>query len=356
MTKKFIGLAKDDDTLKKVIVEKYDVLKDFMASYEEVLNSSSSTSSSLTTSSSTSMPDLSTDDLDELFDELLDELEYSKNDFEEMDGAVKVTIYSDKKNEPVKVEIELLEEEDDDEGYVIFTKEIEKGKDTYTIDLSMFTKTIDNPVDYSSSTSSYSSSYSTKSSSSASSMIDSVASSISAIKIVDEYEEKSEDSRKGTLTISMKTTESKYQDVLTADYELIDSESEEKIQLSVSTPLQSSISLDLLFDVTGLDTDTKNVKFSLEGKYTSYSISMNVEGTIKAGANIPTLTSTNSVDVLTLKEEELKTLVTQMVNNAANNLPGKLSTFGINVSKYKILSILPAEPVTAPAAEEQPAA
>ena len=336
MTKKFIGMAKDDDTLKKVMAEKYDVIKDFMASYEEVLNSSSSVSSSLTTSS-TSMPDLSTDDIDDLFDELLDELEDSKDAFEEMDGAV-------------KVEIALLEDEDDDEGNVIFTKEKEKGKDTYTIDLSMFT----NASKSNSTTSSYTSSYSTTSKSSASSMIDSVANSITGIKVVDEYEEKSKDSRKGTLTISMKTTGSKYQDVVTVDYEIVDSESEEKIKLSVSTPLQSSISLDLLFDVTGLDTDTKNVKFSLEGKYTSYSVSMNIEGTIKAGANIPTLTSANSVDVLTLKEEELKTLFTQIVNNAANNLPGKLSTFGINVSKDKILSILPAAPAEPAVVETAP--
>ena len=349
MTKKFIGMAKDDDTLKKVMAEKYDVIKDFMASYEEVLNSSSSVSSSLTTSS-TSMPDLSTDDIDDLFDELLDELEDSEDSFKEMDGAVKVTIYSDKKNNPVKVEISVLEDEDDDEGTVIFTKEIEKGKDTYTIDLSMFT----NASNSSSTTSSYTSSYSTTSKSSASSMIDSVANSITGIKVVDEYEEKSKDSRKGTLTISMKTTGSKYQDVVTVDYEIVDSESEEKIKLSVSTPLQSSISLDLLFDVTGLDTDTKNVKFSLEGKYTSYSVSMNIEGTIKAGANIPTLTSANSVDVLTLKEEELKTLFTQIVNNAANNLPGKLSTFGINVSKDKILSILPAAPAEPAVVETAP--
>lgn len=349
ITKKFIGMAKDDDTLKKVMVEKYDVIKDFMASYEEVLNSSSSVSSSLTTSS-TSMPDLSTDDIDDLFDELLDQLEDSEDSLKEMDGAVKVTIYSDKKNNPVKVEIAVLEDEDDDEGTVIFTKEIEKGKDTYTIDFSKFINTSKS----NSTTSSYTSPYSTTSSSSTSSMINSVANSITGIKIVDEYEEKSKDSRKGTLTISMKTTGSKYQDVVTVDYEIIDSESEEKIKLSVSTPLQSSISLDLLFDVTGLDTDTKNVKFSLEGKYTSYSVSMNIEGTIKAGANIPTLTSANSVDVLSLKEEELKTLFTQIVNNAANNLPGKLSTFGINVSKDKILSILPAAPAEPAVVETAP--
>ena len=81
---------------------------------------------------------------------------------------------------------------------------------------------------------------------------------------------------------------------------------------------------------------------------------MNIEGTIKAGANIPTLTSANSVDVLTLKEEELKTLFTQIVNNAANNLPGKLSTFGINVSKDKILSILPAAPAEPAVVETAP--
>ena len=149
MTRKLISKAKDDDTLKKVIVEKYDIIKDYMESYEEVLNSTSTstTSNSLTSSTSisssptdvaiTTMPDITKDDIEDLLDELLDDLSASEDAFKEMDGAVKVTIYSDKKNNPVKFEIELLEDKNDKEGTVIFSKEMEKGKDTYTIDLSI---------------------------------------------------------------------------------------------------------------------------------------------------------------------------------------------------------------------------
>ena len=81
---------------------------------------------------------------------------------------------------------------------------------------------------------------------------------------------------------------------------------------------------------------------------------MNVNGTMKSGADIPEMTSQNSVDILTLNQEELKKVLTDVVNNAANSLPAKLNNYGIKVTKEEILSILPAEqpaeqPAEAPA-------
>lgn len=322
-TNKLMNLIKDDDTLKRLVVEKYNLMQDYAKTYEEIY---SEYDSSMSTSE---FPELSADDLDSALSELIEELEESKDSFTEMEGAIKVTIYSDKKNEPVKVEIAVLEDEDDDEGSVIFTEEIEEGKNTYTIDLSDFVKST-------SSSSSYSSYSSTTS------QIENVLSSISGIKIEDEYE-KTDDSRKGTLTISIKSGESKFQKLITVDYEYVNSNSELKLKLSVKVPSQSSISLDLNYDITGLDTDTKNITFDLAAKYSSYSVNMNINGTMKSGADIPEMTASNSVDILTLKEDELKKVFTDVVNNAANNLPAKLSQYGINVTKEEILSILPKE-------------
>lgn len=358
---KLIDLMKDDDTLKRVVVEKYNLVKGYAETYEDIYSEYDKTATS------TKLPELTESDIADALSELSEELDYVKGDLKDMKGAIKITIYSDKKNNPVKLEVALLEDEDDDDEIVIFTKEIEKGKDTYTIDLSHFTNTIStrsmsNPVDYSSSysSSSYSSSsYSTPSySTSTSDSVLSALSSISAIKIVDEYE-KSDDSRKGTLTISAKATDSKFQKILTVDYEYVNSDSEFKLKLSVRVPSQSSVSLDLNYAMTGLNTDTKNLTFDLSAKYLSYSVSMNVNGTMKSGADIPEMTSQNSVDILTLNQEELKKVLTDVVNNAANSLPAKLNNYGIKVTKEEILSILPAEqpaeqPAEAPA--EVPAA
>lgn len=361
---KLIDLMKDDDTLKRVVVEKYNLIKGYAETYEDIYSEYDKTTSS------TKLPELSESDIADALSELSEELESVKDEFKDMDGALKITIYSDKKNNPVKLEVALLEDEDDDNEIVIFTKEIEKGKDTYTIDLSYFTNMVSTrsmraPVDYSSSyssssysSSSYSSSsYSTPSSStSTSDSVLSTLSSISAIKIVDEYE-KSDDSRKGTLTVSVKASDSKFQKLLTVDYEYVNSDSEFKLKLSVRVPSQSSVSLDLNYAMTGLNTDTKNLTFDLSAKYLSYSVSMNVNGTMKSGANIPEMTSQNSVDILTLNQEELKKVLTDVVNNAANNLPAKLNNYGIKVTKEEILSILPAEqPATTEAPAEVPAA
>ena len=87
-------------------------------------------------------------------------------------------------------------------------------------------------------------------------------------------------------------------------------------------------------------------KLSLSAKYSSYSVAFDIDGSMKSSADIPELTKSNSVDVLSLSKEDLQKLYTDVVNNAADNLPSKLSTYGITVKKDDILSLLPEEEPT----------
>lgn len=164
--------------------------------------------------------------------------------------------------------------------------------------------------------------------------------SISDIVIEDEYE-KTDDSRKGTITVSAKASGSK-QEMLKIDYENIDSKSEYKSHISVSSPLSSSISLDYTYNITGLDSDTQNIKFDLSGKYSYYSAKLSATGSITYGkSNIPELTADNSVDVFNLSKEDYQKLETDIITKASDTLPEKLALYGIKVTKEEILSAIP---------------
>lgn len=320
ITKKLVEEVKGDSTLKKLIVEKYNLIKEFNDEYNDVIDSDT-----LYYAEPEKMPKLTESDLSEALEDLLDELEDSKEDFKDIEGALRVTIYSDKKNEPVKVVVEILDDEKDDEGTIIFTEDLEKGKNTYVINFDNITKLSDSS---SSTRRSYSSSRST-------------LSSISELKFVDEYEEKG-DTRTGTIKVYAKVNGSKSEEMLKIDYETVDSKSEQKLKLNVTTPLSSAISLDLEYDLKGLDTDTTDVTLKLSGKYSIYSVSADISGTIKSSADVESVS--NSVDIFDLSTEELDALEKEIVTNASNTLPDKLSKFGINVTKEEILEMIKEEP------------
>lgn len=360
---KFIDIVKKDETTKKVIIDKYNVLK----KYNGVLYSSYTETSSLAKSSDLEeLSDLTTDDIDKYLDELANNLEKNKDSFTKLDECLKFTIYSNKKNEPVKFEISVLKDKKDKDGSVIFTEDLSDGKTKYTIsikelnnilnndsddddtDTDIFSNTSKNttssrntssPNDIISSINS-SSSKSSSSSSSGSSTLDSLMDSLTDIVIEDNYK-KTNDSRNGTITVSAKASGSK-QDILKIDYENINSKSEYKTSFSVSCPLYSSISLDYIYDITGLDSDTQNLKFEVNGKYSYYSAKLSATGSITYGkSDIPELTADNSVDVFRLSQEDYNKLITDIVTKASDTLPEKLSLYGIKVTKEEILSILP---------------
>lgn len=357
---KFVDLMKNDDTTKKLIIDKYNILKKYNSSlistYDEVENN--------LPNSDNELPDLTTDKLNSLFDDFIDDLEDSKDNFTDSDKCLNFTIYSDKKSEPVKFEISVLDDKKDKDGKVIFTEELSDGKTKYVINLENINKLSGNSTDEDIDT--YEDSITnttkntlrnssskdlnvtkslktpaTKKNTSIFSTLDDIADSISEVTIEDSYK-KNDDSRKGTITISAKASGSK-QDLLKIDYENINSKSEYKTSFSVSSPLKSSISLDFVFDINGLDNDTQDMKFELSGKYSLYSAKLSATSSITYGkSDIPNLTSDNSIDVFSLQQADLQKIYTDVITKAADTLPSKLSLYGITVTRDEILSLLPA--------------
>lgn len=340
-TNKLIDKIKNDSTLKKLIIEKYNIMKDYSNS---LVTASENTKSS---TKSAELPELTESNIDTFLSKLVEELEDAKKEFEDNDKCIKLTIYSNKKNEPVKFEMAILDDKEDDEGSVIFTEELAKGKNIYTIDLEKIAKLSGDESSSSSSSNSYldESLYTSNTTSSRNSIssvtnnLSRMASSLSKIIIEDSYE-KTDDSRKGTIKVSAKASSSK-QDMLEIKYDTVNSKSESKFNVSVTSPLSSSISFNLVSEVSGLDTDTQKVNFSLSGKYSAYSVKVAIDGTTKSGAEVPELNSSNSVDVFATSKEDLQTIFTDIVTKAADVLPARLSPYGVNVKKEDILSSLP---------------
>lgn len=340
-TNKLIDKIKNDSTLKKLIIEKYNIMKDYSSAF---VTASENTKSS---TKSAELPELTESNIDTFLSKLVEELEDAKEEFEDNDKCIKLTIYSNKKSEPVKFEMAILDDKEDDEGSVIFTEELAKGKNIYTIDLEKIAKLSGNESSSSSSSRSYldeslytsNTTSSRNSVSSATNNLSRMASSLSKIIIEDSYE-KTDDSRKGTIKVSAKASGSK-QDMLEIKYDTVNSKSESKFNVSVTSPLSSSISFDLVSEVSGLDTDTQKINFSLSGKYSAYSVKIAIDGTTKSGSEVPELNSSNSVDVFATSKEDLQTIFTDIVTKAADVLPARLSPYGVNVKKEDILSSLP---------------
>ena len=261
---KLVSQAKDDKTLNDLISKKYDILKQLLQPY--------------TTDSASDDDDIKISDLSGIdFDELMEQLEDVKDKFYDIDNSLKFTIYSDKKQNPVRYEISLLDDKESEE-FLIFTGEIEKGKNTYTIDMQEISKLTD---DLSS---------------------NSVNSSAKLI-ITDKYEE-SDSSRKGEITIVSKESNNK-QDVATITYEKTRSSTEIKNNFSLSSSALA-MSLDFNYSVDGLNTDKQNVSLDLSGTISSlYTFGLKCDGSINYGkSDIPDLDDSNSVDVFSKSKDE----------------------------------------------------
>ena len=341
---KLIESMKDDSTLKSLIVSKYDILKKYLNSITEATGESSS-----------DLPDLTESNIEEYLEKLLDSLKDSKNDFEDIEKCIKITIYS-KKDNPFRFEIAILDDKKDDEGDIIFTEELSDGKNTYTIDIEKISKIFgasNNSKNYYDNSKDNDTNNSVSSNITNNSKASDIASAYSKIIITDEYEAK-DTSRKGTATISVKPSGSSKQDLITIEYDNINSKSEFKTSMSISLSSSavslaslsgisglSDSKLDYTYHVTGLDSDKQDIKFSINGKLASYSVAFDMTGSVSNKSDIPDVSSSNSVDVFSMTLEELQPIYTDVINSAADKLPAKLSNFGLDITKEDILGLLP---------------
>lgn len=358
---KLIDKVKGDSTLKNLLIEKYNLMKKY-----------GNTVAAASDEIKTELPELKDSDIDEFLSELVKEFEKSKDQITD-EQSIKITIYSNKKNEPVKLEIAVLKDKKD-EGSVIFTEELAKGKNIYTIDMKKLSELTSNDSDNSDDSNTFdldslssSKSISTTSATarttpgenarttpgenarsssiaSATKGLSSLSNGLDKIIIVDSYE-KTDDSRKGTIKVSAKASDEK-QEMLEIKYDTVNSKSESKFDVSISSPLSSSISLNFVSEVTGLDSDTQKMKLSVDGKFSMYSVKFAMDGTNTLKAEVPELNSSNSIDVFTKSKEELQTIFTEIVTKAAEVLPTKLAPYGVNINKNQILSTIPTNTTT----------
>lgn len=283
-----VNKIEEDDTLKDLIVNKYSDVKDLTSSVSNLSEDIELED----------LPDLTTSDLDSLTSSLSEALEQSEESFSEIDGCLRITIYSNKKNEPVKLEVIILDDEEDEEGSVIFTQELSEGKTVYTLDFEELTGEDD----------------------------------AGKLVLIDEYES-TETSRKGKLTLTDNEENS-----LSMDYEMINSDSELKLYFSGS--IEDS-KLNFNMHLKDLDKETQNIELIYGAESEEYGkAEIKITGSITNGkSDIPEIASENSVDVFAMTQEEQKQLYADIVTNASNNLPEKLSKIGIDITKEEILTM-----------------
>lgn len=237
---------------------------------------------------------LSEDDVKDLvsktLDELLKELEEIKD---KKDTAIQIAVYSNN-SKPVRIDLNNIKDANDlDEKETIFSIEYAKSKNIYTI--------YQNERAY--------------------------------VTIVDEYTKNSDEEKVGKITAKASGVS-----VGTLDYEIINKDNENKLDLSLNVPL-AQISGKINFSSKG---NYKKEPVTIEGlmsfKYKEDSATINFDGSIEYGdVSIPELTSSNSVDFLKLSETEMKDELVKILTKASEVLPSRLKLIGIDVKPEDIL-------------------
>ena len=335
--KKIAEDAKDDSNLKGIVAKKLNILKKYMATTSESNGRPTELDEFLS-------KDIEESDVEGYINEFLTAFEDAEEDLAGIKKSVKITIYADKKSNPVKLDVAIVKNKEDD-GNVIFSGEYGDKKNTYTIDLENIMKVASDITGSEDMTSN------------SMMMVDKVV-------IVDEIKEKSDTARKGKMKVSVKAAGQKLE-LAQIDYDLVTSKSEMKRNIKVSVSdqlasmLPSSASFELKAEMTGLDTDNVDMVFDLEGQFGTYKVNVKADGSIKYGSsNIETYNETNSVDLFTKSQEEIKQIISDIITKASDVLPARLAYYGINVTKQQILQANPATTttVTVPDQTVQPAA
>ena len=228
------------------------------------------------------------DALANLSDNLLEELESIKD---EKDSAVQIAVYSSK-NKPVRIDVNTIEDVDKkDDKETIFSIEYADSKTIYTV--------YNNGKSY--------------------------------ITVTDEYK-KEKNSRSGKLT-----AKSSGMSIGTLDYEFVKKDNESKIDLALNVPL-AGLSADVELSTKGnYKKEPVDVNARVNVVYGSQSVEVKLDGSVEYGdVSIPTLSSSNSIDVLKLSNDQLKTELNKVLKKASEVLPSRLKLIGVNIKAEDI--------------------
>ena len=156
--------------------------------------------------------------------------------------------------------------------------------------------------------------------------------------VIEDNSEENNNSKKGTLTINVKSDSKESETIFTIDYEKISSSSEVKMYASLKSDVSEKFEITYNYDITDMDKDNVKVYFELSGKYEDYNVKATMTRNVKIGStDIPEISEDNSVDILNLSISDLQTLLIDVVKNASNVLPDKLKNYNINITKEDIL-------------------
>lgn len=136
------------------------------------------------------------------------------------------------------------------------------------------------------------------------------------------------------------------------NYDIIFSESEFKVSFSMTNPEDENNTLYFNVHLKDLKSETLNFEFSFGMTEDSEKIEIKLTGSVTNGkSDIPEI-STDSVDVLSMNQEQLNQLVSYIITSASDKLPAKLSKLGIEISKEEILSLNSLVQPTTPTTDE----
>ena len=266
--------VKDDDTLAKLITDKANIVLEAIG--EDKIESKDAKEL-----------------LENIMDELLEEVEYEFKEYD--DRGIQIAVYS-KLGKPVRLEVNYVEDMDDIYDTTTYLSiEYGKKKDIYTI----------------------------------------LPEEKNSVTIIDEYEKKSDEERKGTLTIEYRSTK-----IGTVDYEFVNKKTESKLALNANVPM-ADLKANVEISAKGnYKKEPVEVLISVDGTYGEESAKIKIEGTIDytADVSIPTLSSSNSVDVLKLSEKEQEELMDEILKKASEVLPDRLKLIGVNIDAKDIYS------------------
>ena len=128
----------------------------------------------------------------------------------------------------------------------------------------------------------------------------------------------------------------------TLSYELVTKDSESKCNISVNVPL-ASLTAEIKFESKGDYTkEPVNFNGSFKFNYDRESAEVKFDGSFEYtdSVSIPKLTSSNSIDIMNLNNDELQTELTTIIKKASEVLPERLKLIGINVTSEDILNVI----------------